>query len=292
MDNEVAVLSVAAMKRPRDRCGGIAIFDMDKTITNLCLGDTLDDHWYADKKMRPADQEVPTTGQAFWEVYLSLYGPKRFEFLQENFDKIREIIMTPNNGESTAEEYVSHLTAFFLRLKEEHKMKLVVLSVNVAPGERCCLLMICVHVCNCVCRLPVTRFFINQCFPGVFDEVLGWEDLETGLPLNTEGKANRKRLKIDALMQEFEQDAGHESPCTFFVDDSPTYCKLVGQGTQKHVETFLVPLLEKDPTFPQWEANGDNRFSNRFIGGMTVESQVTQEILAYVVKSSSPAPPM
>ena len=55
---------------------GVAMFDMDETITRLSLGDTLDDHWWADEQLRNEGKSIRRQFVPFGTGGASAFGSR------------------------------------------------------------------------------------------------------------------------------------------------------------------------------------------------------------------------
>ena len=288
---------------------GVAMFDMDETITKISLGDTLDDHWWADEQLRnegklirqkflPFGDEVPHLPfgparntkrrplPASWKdwgdgtAYSEVNNKMRLKYLTvETFEAIKNLVFTGKHYDSQrpdeclsvkteAEAQIKALADLFKTLKKTHR--LVVISIN---------------------GTAVTKYFIEQVFPGVFDEVLGWEDLAD----TTTDAVEKKVLKIQEVVYRYEQELGSSGHRHIFVDDSPGYMEPV--ATACNVQPILVRTDRVGcPVVPAFEENSKSgeRWSGAFsgekikTGGLAADPSLVDAILAHVADATTP----
>jgi hypothetical protein len=297
---------------------GVAMFDMDETITRLSLGDTLDDHWWADEQLRNEGksirrQFVPfgtqvahlplgpappchTTrpfGDGSWRewgdgsAYSEVNNRMKFKYLtnSDNFEAVKNLVFTGEywdpqrpdeylSVKTEAETNIKALNDFFTTLKNTHR--LVVLSIN---------------------GTDVTRCFIDQVFPGVFDEVLGWEDLVD----TTTDAVDKKVQKIQEVVRRFDEQSPGGEHRHIFVDDSPRYMEPVAAACSSvqpvlvqttRVECPAVPAFEENnKNGERWIAQGMQEGGKVKVGGLAADTGLCEAILAHCAAHVTNAAP-
>jgi hypothetical protein len=288
---------------------GVAMFDMDETITAISLGDTLDDHWWADAQLRTEGNELRKLYLPFGDEIARLpFGPAlshankrpfpaswrewgdgaaysevnnkmKFKYLArnngENFEAIKNLVMTgrhfdPHRPEclsvkTEAEANIQSLANLFDALKKTHH--LVVISIN---------------------GTAVTNSFIRQVFPGVFDEVIGWEDLIDA----TTDAVEKKVSKVKEVICRYEQELGAGGR-HIFVDDGSRYMAPVAEcGVQPvlvRTEKVRCPIV---PAFEENNKSGE-RWSGAFqggkvkLGGLAADPDMIAAILAHAAADAA-----